>query len=87
MGTGTLPTTASLYGYEMTSNATTIVSPVYTAGATISSSPLVFAVSSTTNKQVVFEISNVGYSNTATQNVYLTCKSFYGNPGVSRTTY
>ena len=85
LGTGTLPTTASLYGYEITSNSSSVVSPVYTANSTISSSPLIFSVSSLTNKQVVFEISNVGYFNTATQNVYLTCKSFYGNPGVSGT--
>lgn len=83
LGTGTLPTTASLYGYEMTSASTTVVAPVYTAGATLSSAPLQFAVSSLTNKQVVFEVLNVGFTATATQNVYLSCKSFYGNPGIS----
>ena len=83
LGTGTLPTVASLYGFEMISSATTVVSPVYTAGATISSSPLTFAVSSNTNKEVIFDIQNVGYANTATQQVSLMCKSVYGNPGVS----
>jgi len=84
LGTGTLPTVASLYGFEMTSTSTTVVSPVYTANATISSAPLVFAVSSTPNKEVIFDIQNVGYANTsATQQVSLMCKSVYGNPGIS----
>jgi hypothetical protein len=83
LGTGTLPTVASLYGFEMISTATTVVSPVYTAGATISSAPLIFAVSSLTNKEVIFDIQNVGYANTATQQISLMCKSVYGNPGVS----
>jgi hypothetical protein len=83
LGTGTLPTTASLYGFEMISTSTSVVTPVYTAGATISSAPLVFAVSSNTNKEIIFDIQNVGYANTATQQVSLMCKSVYGNPGVS----
>jgi hypothetical protein len=83
LGTGTLPTIASLYGFEMISSSTTVVSPIYTAGATISSAPLTFAVSSNTNKEVIFDIQNVGYANTATQQVSLMCKSVYGNPGVS----
>jgi hypothetical protein len=78
-----VPTIASLYGFEMTSISTTIVSPVYTAGATLSSAPLVFAVSSNTNKEIQFDILNVGYANTASQQVSLMCKSLYGNPGVS----
>jgi phosphopantetheine adenylyltransferase len=82
-GTGTLPTIASLYGFEMTSSATTIVSPVYTSGATLSAGTLIFAVSSNTNKEVIFDIQNVGYANTQTQQVSLMCKSVYGNPGVS----
>jgi hypothetical protein len=83
LGTGTLPTTASLYGYEMTSQSVGVVSPVITLGATISTSPLIFSVSSLTNKQVIFEVSNVGFLNTSTQNVHLSCKSFYGNPGIN----
>ena len=83
LGTGTLPTIGSLYGFEMISSSTSVVSPVYTAGATLSSAPLVFAVSSNTNKEVIFDIQNVGYANTATQQVSLMCKSLYGNPGVS----
>ena len=83
LGTGTLPTIASLYGFEITSASTAVVAPVYTAGATISSAPLVFAVSSLTNKEIIFDIQNVGYTNTATQQVSLMCKSVYGNPGVS----
>jgi hypothetical protein len=78
-----VPTTASLYGFEITSASTSVVSPVYTASATISSAPLVFAVSSLTNKEVIFDIQNVGYANTAAQQVSLMCKSVYGNPGVS----
>ena len=81
-GTG-VPTTASLYGNELTSSASSTISAVYTAGATISSAPLIFAVSSLTNKQVVIEVENVGFANTATNVVGLKCKSFYGNPGVS----
>jgi len=82
LGTG-VPTVASLYGFEMISTATTVVSPVYTAGATISSAPLIFAVSSNTNKEIIFDIQNVGYATTATQLVQLSCKSLYGNPGVN----
>ena len=40
-------------------------------------------MSSLTNKQVIFEIYNVGFTTTASQNVYLNCKSFYDNPGIS----
>jgi len=83
LGTGTLPTIASLYGFEMVSTATSSVSPVYTSGATLSSAPLVFAVSSIPNKEVIFDIQNVGFANTQTQQVSLMCKSVYGNPGVS----
>jgi len=83
LGTGTLPTIASLYGFEMISSATSVVTPVYTSGATLSSAPLIFAVSSNTNKEVIFDIQNVGYATTATQQVSLMCKSVYGNPGVS----
>jgi len=83
LGTGTLPTIASLYGFEMISSATSVVTPVYTSGATLSSAPLVFAVSSLTNKEVIFDIQNVGFANTASQQVSLMCKSLYGNPGVS----
>ena len=83
LGTGTLPTIASLYGFEMVSTATASVSPVYTSGATLSSAPLVFAVSSQPNKEVIFDIQNVGFANTQTQQVSLMCKSVYGNPGVS----
>jgi len=83
LGTGTLPTTASLYGFEMISNATTIVSPVYTASATISSSPLVLAVSQLINHHTIIEVENVGFTATATQSIGLKCKSFYSNPGIS----
>jgi len=82
LGTG-VPTTASLYGFEITSISSTVVSPVYTLNATISSAPLVFAVSALTNKQVIFDIKNVGFANTATQIVELNCKSVYNNPGVT----
>jgi len=78
-----VPTIASLYGFEITSASTTTVVPVYTAGATISSAPLIFAVSSLTNKEIIFDVMNVGYANTSTQQVSLMCKSVYGNPGVS----
>jgi len=56
---------------------------VYTANETLFSSPLTFLVSSTTNKKVVFEITNVGFTASACQNVYLSCKSFYSNIGIS----
>jgi len=78
-----VPTTASLYGFEITSSASSVVSPVYNSGATLSSSPLVFAVSSTQNKEIIFDIQNVGYTATSSQQVSLMCKSVYGNPGVS----
>ena len=87
LGTGTMPTIASLYGFEITSSSSAVVSPVYTAGATISSSPLILAVSQSVNHQTIIEVENVGYttSASATQSVGLKCKSFYGNPGISGT--
>jgi len=83
LGSGTLPTTASLYGNELTSNSPSALSVVYTAGATIASTPLTFAVSQSVNHQTVFEIENVGFANTQTQQIGIKCKSFYANPGVS----
>jgi len=80
-----VPTTASLFGFEMVSTASSVVSPVYTSGATISSAPLVFAVSSQPNKEIIFDIQNVGYTATQTQQVSLMCKSIYSNPGVTGT--
>jgi hypothetical protein len=82
LGTG-VPTTAGLFGYEMTSNSTALVSPVYTAfGTTLSTTPLMFAVSSFVNKQIQFDILNVGYAMTTTHSVQLNCKSVYSNPGI-----
>jgi hypothetical protein len=82
LGTGTMPAIASLYGFEMTSSATTIVTPVYTASATISSAPLILAVSQSVNHQTIIEVENVGYATTTAQMVGLKCKSFYSNPGI-----
>jgi hypothetical protein len=82
LGTGTLPTLASLFGFEMSSLATTVVSPIYTNGAIFSAAPLIFAVSCITNRQFTVEVSNVGFTNTATQQIELKCKSVYNNPGV-----
>lgn len=83
LGSGTLPTTASLYGFEITSFSSSAVSAVYTAGATISSAPLILAVSQSINHQTIIEVENVGFSATASQGIGLKCKSFYGNPGIS----
>jgi hypothetical protein len=83
LGTGTLPTTASLYGFEISSSASTIVSPVYTANATIASTPLIFAVSQSVNHHTIIEIENVGFTATQIQQIGLKCKSFYANPGVT----
>lgn len=84
LGTGApVPTVASLFGFEMTSSAPTVVSPVYTVGAIIASTPLILAVSQLINHQTVIEIENVGYSATASQEIGIKCKSFYGNPGIS----
>jgi len=77
-----VPTVASLFGFEMVSTASAVVSPVYTSGATLSATPLVFAVSSQPNKEIIFDIQNVGYTATQTQQVSLMCKSIYSNPGV-----
>lgn len=88
LGTGTLPTTASLFGNETTTiNSGATVLPVFTSNATISSAPLVFAVSSFTNKEVQFEILNVGYTVTQTQIVQLSCNSVYSNPGITGASY
>lgn len=83
LGSGTLPTLASLYGFEITSASSSSVSAVYTAGATISSAPLILAVSQSINHQTIIEVENVGFSATASQSIGLKCKSFYGNPGIS----
>jgi hypothetical protein len=82
LGTG-VPTTASLYGWDLTSASPGALVVVYTAGATLSSAPLTFCVSGFVNKEVQFDITNVGYTTTATQLVQLNCKSSYDNPGVS----
>jgi hypothetical protein len=83
LGTGTLPTVASLYGFEITSASSALVSPVYTASATISSSPLILAVSQLINHQTIIEVENVGFTASATQSIGLKCKSIYNNPGVT----
>ena len=82
LGSGTLPTVASLFGFELTSNASSVVSPIYTTSASLSSAPLVIAVSQLTNHQTVIEVENVGYTATATQSIGIKCKSIYNNPGV-----
>jgi hypothetical protein len=78
-----VPTIASLYGFEITSSAPGVVTPIYTSGATISSAPLIFAVTSFANKEVQFDVLNVGYAVTQSQQVILMCKSVYSNPGIS----
>jgi hypothetical protein len=83
LGTGTLPTTASLYGFEMTSSNVSVVSPIYTGSSTIGSAPLVLAVSQSINHQTIIEVENVGFTATSTQLIGLKCKSFYSNPGIS----
>lgn len=76
LGTGTLPTVASLYGFEIKNNASSVVTPVYSANAT---TPLIFNVSSISNKQIMFDITNVGFLNTSSNQVTLHCKSLYNN--------
>jgi len=84
LGTGTLPTTASLFGMETTtSNSGVTVAPVYSVSITMATTPLIFAVSAIANRQTVFEVKNVGFSNTAAQMVELQCKSCYSNPGIT----
>jgi len=78
-----VPTTASLSGFELNTTSTVVVTPIYTASGTISSAPLIFAVSCITNRENQFDISNVGYAVTQSQQVTLMCKSVYNNPGVS----
>jgi hypothetical protein len=78
-----VPTIASLYGFEMASTNTAVVTPVYTSGATISSAPLIFAVSAVTNREIQFDVLNVGYAVAQAQQVSLMCKSVYNNPGVT----
>jgi hypothetical protein len=85
LGTGAPPTTASLFGYEMISSSPLLVSPVITTGATIATTPLLFDVSSFVNKTTIFTVRNVGFANTQSQLVQLTCKSFYSNPGITGT--
>jgi hypothetical protein len=82
LGTGTLPTVASLYGFEITSKNSTTVSPVYSAGVIIATNPLIFDVSSIPNKQIIFDIKNVGFLNTHSTQVSLYCKSEYNNTEV-----
>jgi hypothetical protein len=79
LGTGTLPTVASLYGFEITSKNSATVSPVYSTGGIIASSPLIFNVSSIPNKQIIFDIKNVGFLNTSINQISLHCKSEYNN--------
>jgi hypothetical protein len=79
LGTGTLPTVASLYGFEVKNNASSVVTPVYSAGVIIASSPLIFNVSSIPNKQIIFDIKNVGFLNTSINQISLHCKSEFNN--------
>lgn len=83
LGSGSLPIIASLFGFEITSSSSSVVSPVYTSAATISSAPLIFAVSSVTNREIIFDIQNVGFANTTSNQVSLMCKSLYSNPGIT----
>jgi len=83
LGTGTLPTTANLYGYEMTSSNTVLVAPLFTTGIVIASTPVIVAVTGLTNKVVSFDITNVGYLTTSATVVNINCKSFYNNPGIN----
>jgi hypothetical protein len=78
LGTGSLPTVASLYGVEIKNKSSTIVTPnyIYSANAT---TPLIFNVSSISNKQIIFDITNVGFLNTSSNQVTLYCKSEYNN--------
>ena len=76
LGTGTLPTVASLYGFEIKNNAST---PIYSTNTTISTNPLIFDVSSIPNKQIIFDIKNVGFLNTSSNQVTIYCKSEYNN--------
>jgi len=78
-----VPTTASLSGFELISTSTAVVTPIYTASGTISSAPLLFAVACITNRENQFDISNVGYSVTQPQQVTLMCKSVYNNPSIT----
>jgi hypothetical protein len=79
LGTGTVPTIASLSGFETISTSPTIVSPVFTAGATISATPLLFSASTYINSQTVFELENVGYTYSGNNQVSLKCNSVYNN--------
>lgn len=79
IGTGTLPTIASLYGFEVKNNASSVVTPVYSAGVIIATSPLIFDVSSIPNKQIIFDIKNVGFLNTSINQISLHCKSEFNN--------
>ena len=82
LGTGTLPTLANLYGYEMTSSNVNLQS-LFTTGIVIASTPVIFAVTGLTNKVVSFDITNVGYTTASATVVNMNCKSFYNNPGVN----
>ena len=84
LGTGApTPTTASLSGYEVTSNNPTLVTPIWTSLATIGTTPLVFAVSGLVNTQVGFDVKNVGFANTANNQITLKCQSEWNNPGIT----
>lgn len=84
LGTGApVPTTASLSGYEITSSNPALVTPIWTSGATIGTTPLVFAVSGLVNTQVEFDVKNVGFANTASNQITLKCKSEWNNPGIT----
>lgn len=77
--TGTsVPTMASLYGYDITSSA---ITPVYTASATIATNPLLLAASCATNNQIIIEVLNVGFVSTTTQSqiIQFNCKSLHSS--------
>jgi len=77
------PGSANLYGFEMTSNSPSVVTPLISTNVTLSTTPLIFSVTGITNKQVVFDVFNVGFASTSSNQISLMCKSIYNNPGVN----
>jgi len=75
-----VPTSADIYGYDMTSGA---LSAVSLANQTLSTTPVQLTGACLPNCQLEFDVFNVGYTTLQSNNIIrIVCNSTYNNPGV-----
>jgi hypothetical protein len=75
-----VPTSADIYGYDMTSGT---LSAVSLANQTLSTTPVQLSGACLPNCQLEFDVFNVGYTTINANNIIrIVCNSTYNNPGV-----